>query len=669
MTLGKLGGQKWVEMWYNLSMKKPHYIKRFFRNNWHYFVTLVFGVILTVGVWALIWQVMTGDDYAFHVTRLQSASKAWSNGQIVPQVDPDALNGFGYAYNLFYGPLVTYVAALLQVVIQNWPVVINLILVGCVVGAGLLMCRTMTKISGNRVLAVIVATFFMASPYFLNNLYTRMAVGEVVAMVAAPILILGLYQLITKNRHATRSIALAAALLILSHSLSALLFALMGAVYVLLNVKKIVNAENIWRMVIAVLAAVGLTAFFTLPMIEAKMVGNYGVFDAGYADIYFGANPRSMNDHRLLPNQLMAANYNSPDELDGANDLALGMIVWVGLIGFWFVRKTIENKNQRSFVTALWVIAVLAILLSLPVINWYYMPGLLWKMQFPWRALMVMATAMSVVSGYTFYALIAGMMEERQKVAAVALGMMAIYLVTGMIIVKPEQHLGSIDDLKKDPVVLGWEAEYAPMQLLCSPDVEEDVKQGYACSLARIRERLDERGTKLKVIDGKAKISNIERDGLRVNFLVMSEDKDEGATTIELPMIYYPGYEATLNDQKIAVSASEKYGLAQVVIPAGESGEVRVKYGLSAATKFGVIISGTTAVLCVVYLVASSVRSAHKRKKDAEMADLMQSVRVVMEEDDEPKDTQEKVEEFTLPEAPDPDVPEAPKVTKKGKKA
>lgn len=669
MTLGELGGQKWVEMWYNLSMKKPHYIKRFFRNNWHYFVTLVFGVILTVGVWALIWQVMTGDDYAFHVTRLQSASKAWSNGQIVPQVDPDALNGFGYAYNLFYGPLVTYVAALLQVVIQNWPLVINLILIGCVLSAGLLMCRTMTKISQNRVLATLVAVFYMASPYFLNNLYTRMALGEVVAMVAAPILILGLYQLTVKNRHASRSIALAATLLILSHSLSALLFALMGGIYVLINAKKIVNAENIWRMVVAVVVAVGLTAFFTLPMIEAKMVGNYGVFDKGYSEVYFGANPRSMNDHRLLPNQLMAANYNSPDKLDGANDLALGMIVWVGLIGFWFVRKTIENKNQRSFVTALWVIAVLAILLSLPLVNWYHMPGLLWKMQFPWRALMVMATAMSVVSGYTFYALIAGLTEERQKVAAVALGMIAIYLVVGMTIVRPSQHLDSVEEVKKDPVVVGWEAEYAPMQLLCSPDAEEDTKQGFACSLARIRERLDERGTKLKVIDGKAKISNIERDGLRVNFLVMSEDKDEGATTIELPMIYYPGYEATLNDQKIAVSASEKYGLAQVVIPAGESGEVRVKYGLSAATKFGVIISGTTVVLCVVYLVASSVRSAHKRKKDAEMADLMRSVRVVMEEDDEPKDAGEQVEEFTLPEAPDPDVPEAPKVTKKGKKA
>ena len=61
-------------------------------------------------------QIMTGDDYAFHVTRMQSASRAWSNGQFLPQVDPDALNGFGYAYNLFYGPLVTYLAAGSQVV-------------------------------------------------------------------------------------------------------------------------------------------------------------------------------------------------------------------------------------------------------------------------------------------------------------------------------------------------------------------------------------------------------------------------------------------------------------------------------------------------------------------------------------------------------------------------
>ncbi len=136
-------------------------------------LVIIFGMILSVGVWAEPTRVMTGDDYAFHVTRLMSASKGWANGQILPQVDPDTLGGFGYAYNLFYGPLLTYLAAGLQVLIGAWPIAINIVLVLCLVGSGLTMCYAMTKISKNQVLAVLVSVFYMAAPYVLNNLYSR----------------------------------------------------------------------------------------------------------------------------------------------------------------------------------------------------------------------------------------------------------------------------------------------------------------------------------------------------------------------------------------------------------------------------------------------------------------------------------------------------------------
>ena len=295
-------------IWYMKGQKR---IRGWFSRNWQYFVVVIFGLILSMGVWAFVQQVMTGDDYAFHVTRLQSALAGWQNGQIVPQVDPNALNGFGYAYNLFYGPLVTYIAGGLQLLISSWPIVINLILVLCLLGAGLTMCYAMTKISQNQALATLVAAFYMSAPYALNNLYSRMALGEVVAFVAAPILLLGLYRLLIRDKRAARCIAVSAALLLLSHSLSAMLFAIAAAIFVLLNWRKVFNWDNIWRMILGVAVALGLTAFFTLPLVEAKMSNLYGVFNPGYSDVYFGANARSMNDHRLKPQQLLATNFNA----------------------------------------------------------------------------------------------------------------------------------------------------------------------------------------------------------------------------------------------------------------------------------------------------------------------------------------------------------------------
>lgn len=649
--------------------------KKFWSTHWQYIVVVIMGVILSVGIWGRVLQIATGDDYAFHVTRLQSAAKGWANGQVVPQVDPDTLDGFGYAYNLFYGPLVTYVTAAVQALVGAWPVAVNIVLVLCVILSGLIMCRTMLKISRNPVLAMMVAVIYMASPYFLNNLYSRMAVGEIVAFVSAPILLLGLYQLMIHDKHASRNIAISAALLVLSHSLSAMLFAIMAGVFVLLNLKRIVNWENIWRMLLGVVVALGLTAFFTLPLIEAKMTGIYGVFNEGYSRIYFGANPQSMNDHRLWPNQLMAVDYSASadDGLNGENDLALGIIVWIGLLGFWFARKKIENRAERSFVTSLYIISILAILVTLPLINWHYVPSILWQMQFPWRMLMIVALAMSVVSGYTVYGFVRGIGEDKQKIAAVAVGMLAIYLVTPVIIPDPSRKLDTVEEVAKDPVVIGWEGEYAPMQLLCSPDDEDDVKQGYACSLSRIRERLVERGKEVKVLSGGVIVERSLKDGLKMRITV--NNLDSTTAKLELPLIYYLGYKAVLNGDDLKVGYSQEYGLVTVEVPAGAKGEISVKYGMSFATQIGLMISSMTAGLGLIWVVWSGINDRIQRKKRREELSPIDEVREVVdiEQDDaemlaELKAEQEQneadavatetAEPVVLPEPPAPVVPE-----------
>lgn len=605
---------------------------RFWGYIWPYLLVLLFGMILTMGVWALGLKVMTGDDYAFHTMRMQSASKAWSNGQLIPQVDPDALNGFGYAYNLFYGPLITYVVAGLQALWNFWPLAMNAALVACLVGTGLTMCYAMLRISKNRALSVMVSVFYMAAPYVLNNLYSRMALGEVVATVAAPILVLGLYQLIAGEKHAARNIAISAAVLVLTHSLSAVLFGIVGVVFVIINLPKVFNVRCIWRMILGVLVALGLTAFFTLPMFEAKMEGNYGVFDQGYSEKYFGANSQSVNDHRLWLYQLFGiehANRTNAEGLSGEFGVTLGVMAMIGLFGFLFVRKDIEDKIERRWVTSLYVISVLAILISLPIIDWNYMPSLLLKVQFPWRFLMVAALGLSISGGYTVFALVRKAAAEKQAAVMVMASVLAIYFVMPTILPNENKHLESVEEVEEDPVTLGWQAEYLPMQLLCSPDKEEDLKQGYACGIHRSRELLAERGDGIEVVDGELEILDERRDGL--NFEIAVKNEGEAAAEIELPVVWYPGYKARLNGEDLEVRASDEYGLALVTVPAESAGEVVVWYGVSRATKVGAIVSGVTAGLGVVWVIISGIYDAVVRKKKREMANLMDSVREAVE--------------------------------------
>lgn len=603
-------------------------VRDFFTGKWHYLLVLLFGVIISVGIWGFIDRTLVGDDYTFHVVRLQPASHAWSNGQIMPQVDPDALGGFGYAYNLFYGPILTYLAAGLQVLVSNWNIVINLVLIICLVGSGLTMCYAMMRISKNKVLAAMVAILYMAAPYHLTDVYSRVALGEVAAFVVAPFLLLGLFQLTNGNKHAVRNLAISAAFLILTHSLSTLLFALMAVAYVILNIDKIFNVKTIWRAILAVMVALGLSAFFVLPLAETKLEGaDYGIFNEEYAETYFGANSKGMNDHRLWVGSMLLT-----DSYTSSSNVAIGMVALIGLLGYWFVRKRIFPVEERRFVTTLYLIGVLALLFTTPLIDWRFMPDILLKMQFPWRFLQIATLVLSVVSGYTIVLVLQNFAVDQQKVCVVIAGMLALCPVMDLFLPNEVKHL-EVEDQRWSEIrngYVGWEAEYAPSQLLCSTTNEKELAEGYICSLSKVDKLLAERGTNAKVISGKAKLSKVRKDGLRMSFMVSSNSQEE--VKVELPLIYYPGYEAQMNEEKLEIEASDKLGLVTVIIPSEMSGEVEVKYGLTTASELGMFITAGTVGISLAWIVIEAIYDAYRRKKDMEIARIMDSVREVMEE-------------------------------------
>lgn len=603
----------------------------FWVKKWSFLLVLVFGVILSIGIWGRMDKVIVGDDYAFHVARLQSASHAWSNGQVIPQVDPDALSGFGYAYNLFYGPLVTYVASALQFLVQNWVITINLILILTLVLSGLVMCHAMTKISKSCAIGALAGIFYMATPYVLTDLYFRVALGESLAFVAAPILLLGLYQLTAGQRNATRSLAVAAALLILSHSLSALLFAMMAAVYVVLNIDKIFNLKTIWRAILAVVVALGLTAVFTLPLMETKIRGaEYGIFDASYVEGYFGADAKNMNDHRLWPaRMLFDTNF---QYTEGA---VVGLVAVFGLIGFFMVWHRLQEKQDRRFVLSLFILASIALVLMTPVVDWNYVPEFFYEFQFPWRLLEIVALLTSALAAYACGILIKDLSDEKQRVAALVMGMLAIMPVAWIFLPNDWNNIGSGELNWSDTSYgnVGWQAEYAPKQMLCSTENPDEKDQDYKCSLAKIDRIVAERGTGLRVLDGKVKFSNLKKDGLNIEFDVRNDTED--IAEIELPLIYYPGYEAWLDDTELTLKSSEELGLVTVVVPAGSSGKVEVFYGISVPTQVGLMTTVITAGVGLIWLVITGVGDARVRKKETEITKLMNTVRDAMDVGDE----------------------------------
>lgn len=572
-------------------------LRNFAMRNWHYLLVLFFALLLTVGVWSGLRGFLLGDDANFHIARLQNAAHAWRDGQIIPQVDPTVLDGFGYGYNLFYGPLITYLAAILRVLTFSWQITSNLLWIFIIAAAGLTMCYAIQQISKNKVFAALTGMIYLTMPYLAVDLYMRSALGEVIGLAVAPILLLGIYQLLHQQTGAATKIIISASILLLSHNLSTILLALLAAGLLLLNFK-VLKSRWVWRQIgFSVVVILGLTAFLTLPLIEAKLQGHYAIFDAEYSATQFAASAEAMNEQRLTFAQALLSNYSSTRVQD---NLAIDLLAIGGMVGFLVMRKTILNADERKFVTDLYIIAIVALLGTTTLINWRFLPSPTYTLQFPWRLLSVFAVTGSVVMGYTFYSLISQTALNRQKLIVCLVGLVAIYPLIPVINYGSTRHLerGEVLATNVYNSTIGHQSEYAPIEMLCftTSDGTKD------CQVDNIYRFIAQRGTDIKILSGDAEIISSAPDGTHYSINIQTNTE----TVLELPQIWYPGYQAKLGNKTLQVGATAD-GLVGITIPANISGELHSYYGLSNFTKIGTVITAGT-------IVSLGIR-ARRRKK------------------------------------------------------
>lgn len=140
------------------------------------------------------------DDGSQHLMR------AYYNYQSILQngketVIPSFTNGFGYSWNLFYGPLSSDFIMILGVILGNFNLgfkVATLLIFGL---AGIFMYRLVYELTENRNTSLLSGIIYITSPYFFTDIYVRHAMGECMAFVFIPMVFLGLYNLFNTEKN------------------------------------------------------------------------------------------------------------------------------------------------------------------------------------------------------------------------------------------------------------------------------------------------------------------------------------------------------------------------------------------------------------------------------------------------------------------------------------
>jgi hypothetical protein len=163
-----------------------------------------------------------GTDWALELVRLAEWRQAFAEGQMPPAWAPDLYGGFGSPVFLFYPPLATALAtgasALLQSLQAAAVAALLMTLLIAVVGAAAMGSAAVGD-GASRIAALVL----VLQPYLLADLLLRNAQAELLALALLPLAMAGLLRADQRPRPAALLLALAVALVSLTHPLTALM--------------------------------------------------------------------------------------------------------------------------------------------------------------------------------------------------------------------------------------------------------------------------------------------------------------------------------------------------------------------------------------------------------------------------------------------------------------
>ncbi len=544
---------------------------------------------------ALLPLLLTGPffishDGDFHLHRLAALDRAVRAGAWYPRWFPEFAFGYGQPVLNFYGPLSYYWGLPFTLLGLDVTLTMKLILaMGLIASAWSLYL--FARLYLDRGPALVAAVLYAVLPYHLIDLYIRGAVAEFLAFVWFPLILWAFHRLIVRQRQplypALAALSLTA--LIVTHSLSALIFAPVLIGYLLLLLWRKWEFP-LWGMVALTLAAaMVLSAFYWLPVLT----------ESGYVGLGSGASQGYQN-HLLSPGDLLAWDPAYDYTVETPSVFRLGWVqtglLVAALILSWRVRRLWPFS-------AFWLLVAAASILMLTTASlplWHLFEKGLAFLQYPWRfqSLTVLSTAL--LGGVVLQAI--GRREGwRQPVGGAAILAVATAWAIWSLPVVPSAPDLSVagmwhQDRELNQIGTTWTGEYVPVWVreqrwaISHPPAEAEAPSGAGA-------------VTLPSLTGGA----LSLVGVGYTAYAMEIDAPQGADLI-LHQFYFPGWQAKWQGRIVPARAVGDLGLASFSLPPG-TGPLTLHLALTPPRWGGMLLSSVAALMTGVALGVYAWRS------------------------------------------------------------
>ncbi len=510
-----------------------------------------------------------GGDTTFHLSHLLAYTASFSISDLFGgSILPNLANNLGYGTRLFYTPLGYNIVILIYMFIKTFGfgiiLAIKLSYLLTLFLSGLFMYMFTNKVFKNKWVSLLSAIFYMSFPYHILDIFFRDAISEVFFFTFVPLIFLGIEYLLENNYKKFYICFISGyTLAICSHLVLSIFLTGFVFLYLLLNYKKILNKKNICSLIISGILVLMLTSPFIIPLAEHMLNGNYMVFEYGFMTSKEAIMETTLNLQDIF-------------YLPVAGDHLFYTFSYLGVLLLVIVlfnsSKNIKNKATCHKFIILFFICLFMLTSFFP---WNKLPTFLINIQFVWRLEIFICFFMSVLAALVIFLI----KPNNQKIVVTLLATLSVMFSVYLVNLHDYENI-DLEQIKTSGIGETWGLEYMP------------VKAYYH------RDYLLDRDNEVKVSDGEAEITNEQNNMPNLSF-----DIETDGATLELPRLYYLGYEITLNGEELNYEENDN-GLIQIEV--NESGTVVVEYTGTLGHKVALVIFGLAVIIIISYLIRTS---------------------------------------------------------------
>lgn len=232
---------------------------------------------------------LTGADMTFHLLRIEGVKDGLISGQFPVRLQPNWLQGHGYAAGIFYCDLLLYLPAFLRIMGMTVQGAYKCYKLSVNIATCLISWYSFKKMSGSNKIGLFgsfLYTFYIVRMVFI---YAVDGVGQYTAMAFLPLVVYGFYRIFTEDRdgpgekYSFIPLALGISGVLSSHVLSCEILLFFILLFCAVYFRKLFRKDIFKQLCKAAVTVVLLNLWYLVPFVDYMLSMDLAVTKGGAA--------------------------------------------------------------------------------------------------------------------------------------------------------------------------------------------------------------------------------------------------------------------------------------------------------------------------------------------------------------------------------------------------